>query len=668
MQPSAREVTRLCDFLRERQEDILAQWERAVSASWNGADALPAPVLRDHIPAMLDRIAEAVRTAQDPRAPRLGDLAERHALDRLATGFDLRSVASELALLRDVALRLWEPRSPGEDAATIVREIRRFNQAVDEVIAGSVDRYARARERTLVALDRVSSAALGTGHLEQFLPRLLEVLLETTATADSAYILLRDDGSDVFRIRAAAGPQTERSVGFAVRVGEGVAGEVALRREPMLVRDASSDPRVLNPALRGQKVHALYVVPLVHQGEVVGVAKLASRSAYEFSGDDQHLFLAMAQRATSIIVQAQLLAREREALRTVSRSEEELRTVMQVSPDMLAIVDADGFLKRVNPAFTGVLGYSEAELLGTPYREFVHPEDRDRVEAELKKVLAGRPAHRLELRMLRKGGAVRWVSFNASAEPGTDLFVAVGRDVTEERRRSEFEQQLIGIVSHDLRNPLSTILMASTVLVRRADEIDERTYNAIGRIHSAAERASALIRDLLDFTKARTAGGILIRPQPLDLHAVARRASQDVHVVYADRSLTIEQQGEAEGFWDPARIAQVIENLVSNAFKYGAPDRPVVVRTLGGERWIRLEVHNRGPPIDPALLPHIFEPLRQGRERAPSGAGASGVGLGLYIVDHIVRAHGGTIDVHSSAAEGTTFIVRLPREPPLRAE
>ena len=133
--------------------------------------------------------------------------------------------------------------------------------------------------------------------------------------------------------------------------------------------------------------------------------------------------------------------------------------------------------------------------------------------------------------------------------------------------------------------------------------------------------------------------------------------------MYPDRSLHFEQHGDAGGFGDPGRIAQLVENLVSNAFKYGAPNTPVVVRTVGGERWIHLEVYNQGTPIDPALLPHIFEPLRQGR-RTSSVGGVAGVGLGLYIVDHIVRAHGGTIDVHSTAAEGTTVIVRFPREPP----
>jgi PAS domain S-box-containing protein len=661
--PAEQQRGGLGEFLREHHEDILARWELAVRALPE-AQPLPAPALRDHVPLLLEKIAEILHAGDEPRPVTLGDLPDLHALDRLAEGFDLRSAIAELSLLRSVTLELWnEPAAPCA-AAAVIHEVSRFNKAIDEIIARSVERYARARARTLVALDRVSSAALGTGDLEQFLPRLLNVLLETTASADSAYIMLRDEGSDVFRVRAAGGTDSELSLGFATR--HGIAGLVAKRREPLLVRDASTNPLVQNPALFRANVHAVYFVPLLHGDEVVGIAKLASRSAFDFSDDDKQLLRAMAQRATSIIIQAQLVTREREALAAFRRTAAELQRVMEMSPDMLAILGADGYLKRVNPAFGALLGYSEAELLATPYLEFVHPQDRERVRAEVATVLEGTPARRFMCRVLRKDGSTRWVSFHASAEPGADELVSVGRDVTEERERAELEQQLIGIVSHDLRTPLSTILMSSTSLLRRSHDLDEASLKAVRRIHSASERAAALIRDLLDFTRARRAGKIAIAPQRLDLHAHARRVAEDVRQAAPDRRLEFEQRGDAQGWWDPARVAQVVENLVSNAFKYGASDAPVVVRTVGDDGWVRLEVHNRGNPIDPALLPHIFEPMRQSRAGGVGGAG--GVGLGLYIVDHVVRAHGGTVEVRSTADDGTTFVVRIPREPPAQAE
>jgi PAS domain S-box-containing protein len=664
MRPAEEETLPLSDFLRGHREEILAEWERSIREA-PAARQLSSPALRDHVPALLERIGEIVRETDGPRDVSLEDLPDLHALDRLESGFDLHAATSELAVLRGVTLALWAPHAAGRDPTAVVREVRSFDETLDEILVRSVQRHARARERTLVALDRVSSAALGTGDLDRFLPRLLEVLLETTAAADAAFLMLRDDGSDVYRIRAAAGVHSEHSMGFAARAGEGFAGRVVETRQPIAVRNAAADPGVLNPALRSAGVRALYGIPLIHDDEVVGVAKLASLSAYDFSDDDKQLFRAMAQRATSLIVQAQLVGRERAALAAYRRTANELKHVMDVTPDMLALVGADGRLRTVNRAFGAVTGRSTEELLSRGYLELVHPEDRDRVREEVAAVLAGTPARRFTFRGLRKDGGVRWLSFSASAEPGTDVLVAVGRDVTEERERSELEQQLIGIVSHDLRNPLSTIHLAATALMRRTEELDERTLRSVERIHAASQRASGLIRDLLDFTKARTAGGIAITPHLMDLHAHARRVVEEILAEFPARAVHFEQRGEAGGFWDPTRIAQLIENLVTNAFKYGSAEAPVVVRTLGGDRWVRLEVHNRGTPIDPAILPHVFEPLRQGRR--PDGT-IGGVGLGLYIVDHIVRAHGGTIDVHSTAADGTTFIVRLPREPPLQTQ
>ncbi len=661
--PAQGEELELGNFLREEAGAILAHWERAVR-ELPRARAMSAPALRDHIPDLLAALALLLGPAQGAPGA-LGDLPNRHALDRLDAGFDLGDAVRELALLRDVVLRLWEPHASRRDAASVARQTRKFTEAVDEIVAQSVDRYARARGRTLASLDRVSAAALGTGDLETFLPRLLEVLLETTPAADAALVYLaKEDG---YRVHAAAGLGADEALGFELRRGEGILGLVAETREPLLIPDAGQDPRVRTPGIAGGAMKALYAVPLLHGGGAIGATFMGSASAHDFSADDKQVLRAMAQRATSIIVQTQLVARERHAHAELRRSEGELRRILELSPDMLAVIGADGHVKRVNPAFSLVLGHPEAELLARPYEELVVPEDRGKVRDEVQRVLEGQPAHRFVFRMLRKDGGVRWVSFNAAAEPSAKLFITVGRDVTDERERSEFEQQLIGIVSHDLRNPLSTIHTSAAVLVRRADELDERTVKAVARIHSAAERAAELIRDLLDFTRARTAGGIPVAPQPLDLHELVRSVADEVHASYPDRAITFEPRGDGEGSWDPARLRQIVENLVSNAFKYGAADAPVAVRTRGGDRWIRLEVHNRGPPIEPALLPHVFEPLRQGRRTGGVGA-VRGVGLGLYIVDHIARAHGGGVEVHSTAAEGTTFIVRLPRGPPAHAQ
>ena len=227
------------------------------------------------------------------------------------------------------------------------------------------------------------------------------------------------------------------------------------------------------------------------------------------------------------------------------------------------------------------------------------------------------------------------------------------------RTRADFEQQLIGIVSHDLRNPLNAILLSAQALLRR-ENVDERTLGTAARIKQSGERANRLIRDLLDFTQARLGGGLQMSPRRLDLHELARQALDEVQAAFPDRLLVLETHGEGPGSWDPDRIAQVLTNLLTNALKYSPEGTPVTLRSLGDEpSEVVLAVHNEGAPISDALRARLFEPMQRGE--APRDFSTRSVGLGLYIVDHIVRAHGGSTSVTSSLEAGTTFRIRLPR-------
>jgi signal transduction histidine kinase len=243
--------------------------------------------------------------------------------------------------------------------------------------------------------------------------------------------------------------------------------------------------------------------------------------------------------------------------------------------------------------------------------------------------------------------------------------VAINTDITENKRaerllreRADFEKQLIGIVSHDLRNPLSAILLGATSLLRR-DELDERTITVAARMRSSAERAARMVRDLLDFTQARLGGGIPVEPKPANLHEVAREVLEEVEATHPGRELRVQSEGDGRGEWDPDRLAQVVQNLVTNALTYSPAKTPVQVATRGEEGAVTLSVHNQGTPIPPERLSQLFEPFHRGEETVDRTS--RNVGLGLYIVKQLVAAHGGSIRAHSSEAEGTTFVVRLPR-------
>jgi signal transduction histidine kinase len=246
----------------------------------------------------------------------------------------------------------------------------------------------------------------------------------------------------------------------------------------------------------------------------------------------------------------------------------------------------------------------------------------------------------------------------AQAIENARIFQQQQRDQEELRRRTEFEQQLIGIVSHDLRNPLGAITMAAGLL-QASPGLGERQLKAVQRIASSCDRATRLIRDFLDFTQARLGSGIPLNRRPMDVHDVTRHVVDEVLQAHPQRQVHVETQGDGHGEWDPDRIAQVLTNLVGNALAYSPPGTPVRVRTTATPTSAALEIHNEGTPIPPEMLPHLFEPLTRGEPTA--GQHSRSIGLGLYIVREIVRGHGGAVEVSSAPETGTTFTVRLPR-------
>jgi PAS domain S-box-containing protein len=219
-------------------------------------------------------------------------------------------------------------------------------------------------------------------------------------------------------------------------------------------------------------------------------------------------------------------------------------------------------------------------------------------------------------------------------------------------------EDVVAIVSHDLRNPLNAISLASLSLLRH-DPLTEAQGRGLRRIVSAADRAHRMIRDLLDFTQARAGGAIPIHPRPVDLHELTRQVVDEVHLANPGRHISVEARGDGHGEWDEDRLAQVITNLVGNALQHSPEGSQVRVASRAEEKGVTLSVHNGGNPIPAELLPVIFEPYRRG----PAAAlGRGSIGLGLYISRQIVLGHGGHIDVRSSKEEGTTFTVWLPRK------
>ena len=233
----------------------------------------------------------------------------------------------------------------------------------------------------------------------------------------------------------------------------------------------------------------------------------------------------------------------------------------------------------------------------------------------------------------------------ADAERRLKLALEVAED------RALFAEQMVGIVSHDLRNPLATIKLGAQVLQRIA-ALPGNGAQILGNIDRATKRAQELIDDLLDFTMARIGRGLSVSVQPIELHDVVASHVAELALAHPGRMLRHERSGQGSCAADPARIFQLLSNLVSNALAYGDPDAAVTITSSIDTGSFSVAVHNMGPVIPPEVLPQLFQPMVRG---TTASSGARSVGLGLYIVHEIARAHGGRVEVASSAEGGTRF-------------
>jgi phosphoserine phosphatase RsbU/P len=356
------------------------------------------------------------------------------------------------------------------------------------------------------------------------------------------------------------------------------------------------------------------------------------------------------------------------------------------APCGLLVTALDGTILKVNATFCEWVGFAREELVGSKRvqdlftvggRIFHHTHWAPTLQmqgslAEVKFDVRRRDGRSIPMilnarrRKRREGEFDEIAAFVAedrnryerelmSARKKADALLEKEREAQHLLRdRALFAEQMVGIVSHDLRNPLSAILMGIQLLGRTEGE---RRARVVGHVRTSAERAQRLIEELLDFTKARVGQGLSVKLGPIDLHEITAQVVDELMLAFPDRVITHLSSGSGECIADPDRLAQLIGNLVSNAATYGRPGTPIVVRSEVDSANALLTVHNQGEPIPPALLATVFEPMVRG---VPEGSSARNVGLGLFIVNEIAKAHGGAMEVTSSSAEGTTFTLRFP--------
>jgi PAS domain S-box-containing protein len=528
-------------------------------------------------------------------------------------------------------------------------------------------------------------------------------LLEQVATsggrlmgaADALVYLVEHDahGSQRLIVRHGAGCFAT-SVGRSVGKGEGLAGEVWRIGAPLAVEEDQSWPGRLWGARGEDGIGGALAVPLHSQGAVVGVLGVTSRRPGRGFGQAAiELLCRFGEVAGAAIDNAVRLAaarRELAELAELAQSEARYRTVFEELPALVYTEPhaIGGSWLYESPGVEDLVGYTPEES-GQPgfWKTILHPDDRERVLAEDRRVeLTGDP-WRMEYRSITKDGRVVWLRDHAvlvhggPGEPSywhgfviditeQKLAEQAMREALEREQRAtrqlrtldEAKNVFLTAVSHELRTPLAAIVGIALTLQRaRSSLAEDDSADLIDRLAANAGKLDRLLSDLLDLDRLNR-GIVTPKLHPTDLAALVTRIATEWQDPGRPLKLAVEP---VVAQVDPAKVERIVENLLANAARHTPPNTPVWVRVARQDQGVLIAVEDAGGGVPPQLRATLFEPFRQGPE-APTHA--PGVGIGLTLVARFAELHGGRAWVEERPGGGSSFRVLLPDPPPQRQD
>jgi len=335
------------------------------------------------------------------------------------------------------------------------------------------------------------------------------------------------------------------------------------------------------------------------------------------------------------------------------------RLVVENARDLICSLDAKGAFLTVSPASAILLGYSPDELIGSKISNLIHSSDRDAAQNNLKLMMDGEQLAPFETRLVRKDGAIVDGLWSASWSPTEESLFCVVHDNTERKRAERLRQEIVQMVSHDLRTPLTSIRGILELLENDAfGNLNDRGKKMVGLANQSSLRMLSLIRDLLEIEKME-AGMLELNRMRVPINSLIEQSIATVQPIAVERKVNlVGDSNPSEIFVDGDRIIQVLVNLIGNAIKFSPPNSTVRVQVKTDNQSTEFSVIDEGRGIPDSSLSTIFERFKQLQESDSKKDGGSG--LGLAICKALVELHGGDISVSSAIGKGSNFSFRIP--------
>ncbi len=399
------------------------------------------------------------------------------------------------------------------------------------------------------------------------------------------------------------------------------------------------------------------LVPMKHGDRILGLIHLADESENKIPPETVRFL----ERVGVYIGEALHTFMAEEALQ---ESEKRYRDLYEQAPDAYFSVGADGYIKRANLRATELLGYSRDELMGKPVFDLYAdtPGGKATAEGVFKRFISGEEIRDQELEAKRADGSSVWVSLSVRPMRDKEGRVVASRsimvDITEQKKLDQLKDDFIGLVSHELRSPMTVITGAINTALTEAERLSpEETHQLLKDAAAESESLSNLLANLLELSRVQ-AQRLVLYSEAINVKKIIQEAVDKIKRQYSTHTFVINLPRRLPPLQaDPLRLERILYNLLENAVKYSPIGGEVRVSAKPQGEQLVIGVSDQGIGISPADQEKLFASFQR-LEKRPSGV--RGVGLGLMVCRRLVEAHGGHIWVESKPGHGSSFFFTMP--------